>query len=543
MKKAHKLYLIQTAIALVLFILFAIFTETLFYSDNNIKSYLSINDGVKEMAGSTSDFLDSLIIRNDVTFDPTSGAELEKVFKNLKNSNKEKFLFVGSSQLRVIQGEKITNSYESLVSKKFEKFSNEKIQVYNLSLGGMTTPEKLIVSKKAIELLSPSNILISVTPWDCLSDKVRPVVTEINNKTFLKKKEIINNGIINKQKNSLVFPLSINENVSDCLENMVEDNMTVYSKRTGIKQWLNDKVASLFTKTDDSLSSVSGQSMADYWLTLNQELDNKSGWDTKAVKTGQRALKISNSQKISSKWEGEIVFLNTPTNIFEFEGWSKADSVSATTKLYAIDYLITFTDNTIFWYYKNLKFNKGTHDWEQVKAIVSFDKKVKSIKPHLLFYGGTGTVWFDDIKAFPIIDGVKQENIIPNSGAELELKERLNVSYSYNKEEWNKIKENMFSVVNYLKSNTAENKYLLLTPFWHTDKKSAYPQKDQYESLVNDVKKYCEQNEVKCIDASYILNKDNFGVYTNGSVKDKIDVLHFDAQAHEVLAKYIIKNL
>ena len=79
--------------------------------------------------------------------------------------------------------------------------------------------------------------------------------------------------------------------------------------------------------------------------------------------------------------------------------------------------------------------------------------------------------------------------------------------------------------------------------FWHTDKKSAYPQKDQYENLVSEIKKYCNENSVKCIDASYILDKDNFGVYTNGSVRDKIDVLHFDAQAHEILAKYIIENL
>ncbi|WAC01070.1 hypothetical protein N7U66_12905 [Lacinutrix neustonica] len=160
--------------------------------------------------------------------------------------------------------------------------------------------------------------------------------------------------------------------------------------------------------------------------------------------------------------------------------------------------------------------------------LVCFDKKVKSIKPHLLFYGGTGTVWFDDIKAFPIIDGVKHENIIPNPSAEEQLKERLNVSYNYNREHWSKIKE---------------QKYLLLTPFWHTDKKSAYPQKDQYADLVSQVKSYCKENNVKCIDASYILNKENFGVYTNGSVRGKIDVLHFDAQAHEVLEKFIIENL
>lgn len=99
MKKAHKLFLIQIVIAIVLFVAFAIATKTLFYNDTNIDSYLSINDGVKEMAGSTRDLLDSLIVQNNVTFDPTSGVQLDRVFKNLKNTNDEKFLFVGSSQL------------------------------------------------------------------------------------------------------------------------------------------------------------------------------------------------------------------------------------------------------------------------------------------------------------------------------------------------------------------------------------------------------------------------------------------------------------
>mgnify|MGYP000309149290 CR=1 FL=1 len=94
MKKAHKLFFIQISVAVVLFVVLASLTKTFFYKERNIKSYLAINDGVKEMAGTSSDFLDTLIVRNDVTFDPTSGKELERVFKHLKYTTKEKFLFV-----------------------------------------------------------------------------------------------------------------------------------------------------------------------------------------------------------------------------------------------------------------------------------------------------------------------------------------------------------------------------------------------------------------------------------------------------------------
>ncbi|TMM58564.1 hypothetical protein FEE95_03790 [Maribacter algarum] len=545
MKKAHKLFLIQISVAVVLFVVLASLTKTFFYKDENIKGYLAINDGVKEMAGTSSDFLDTLIVRNDVTFDPTSGKELERVFKHLKYSNKEKFLFVGSSQLRVIQGENTSVSYESLVTKKFEKFSNGRFQVYNLSLGGMSNPEKLIVSKKASEVLKPENVLISVTPWDCLLDKIRLGVTTIENQKFTNRPNLVED--LEYAENDLLFPLNVNQKITERIENTIDKSLTIYSKRTGIKQWLNDEFEKAINPTNDSLDNtneVPTSSIADYWLTLHQDLDNRFGWDNKVYKTGKRSLKIVNAEGKRARWLGTPISLEIPTETFEFEGWSKSDSVTVSkTGLYAIDYQITFIDDTKQWYLDNLIFENGTHDWEQVKTTVTFDKKVKTIKPVLMFFEGKGTVWFDDIKAFPIIDGIKSENIIPNPSAEIELTERQDTSYTYSEEEWVKIRENIFSVIDYLSSNQAENKYLLLTPFWHTDKKSAYPQKAEYENLVNAVKQYCEQKNVKCIDASYILNEDDFGIYAAGSVRDKIDVLHFGVRAHEELAKFIIEKL
>jgi len=65
----------------------------------------------------------------------------------------------------------------------------------------------------------------------------------------------------------------------------------------------------------------------------------------------------------------------------------------------------------------------------------------------------------------------------------------------------------------------------------------------KYDNLVSTLKEYCKTKQVKFIDASYILNKRHFGIYTNGSVRDKIDVLHFNADAHNELAKYILKSL
>jgi len=550
MKKEHKFFLIQIIIATVLFFIFSNVIRSLFYNSSKIESYLSINDGVKEMAKSTSTLLDSLIAKNDVTFDPTSGKELNKVFANLKQTEKEKFLMIGSSQLRVVKGVNDLEASVKTVSNSVERKLRNKIETYNLSLGGMTIPEKLIVSKKASEILNPENLLIAVTPWDCRADKIRSGVADINNKIFSKKEAVFEKRSVSKENNTLFFPLSVNKKISNSLEKLVDNHFSIYAERTGVKEWLSDQVSFrlTFEKELEEKDKIEIDAKTDYWVAFSQDIDNATAWDKEEFKTGSRSLKIVNSKKNSAKWEGDIIYLNKPTNTFVFEGWCKTTGVSEETELLAIDHFVTFTDNTTRWYYKNLQFDKGTHHWQQVKTKIIFDKPVKSIKPHLLFYGGIGTVWFDDIFIYPILNERRLDNIVHNSSAEILSKERpskekLNVSYSYNAKQWKLIEENMFLVINHLSKSTAQSKYLLLTPFWHTEKKSAYPQKDQYARLVNEVKMYCEQNNVKCIDASFILNKDNFGIYTNGDRKDKIDVLHFNEQAHQKLAKYIIKNL
>ena len=47
---------------------------------------------------------------------------------------------------------------------------------------------------------------------------------------------------------------------------------------------------------------------------------------------------------------------------------------------------------------------------------------------------------------------------------------------------------------------------------------------------------------VDFLNASFILSENNFGIYTEGDNKDKIDVLHFN-EGHTILAKFIVENL
>jgi hypothetical protein len=552
MKKEHRLFLIQIVIAVVVFVLMSLGVKSIFMNDPKAESYLDFNEGVKKMASSSYALIDSLIARNDLTFDPTSGKSLDKVLSNLKYSENAKFLVIGSSQMRVMQGEEIQDSYHKMTSRKIADYTNGKYTSYNLSLGGMTTPEKLIMARKGIKILNPDRILIAVTPWDGLAVKIRPEVKAIEKKTFQSLKKITSEE--EKEEATLstesdeVFPINVNSKITKSVDKIVEDNIDIYAKRSAIKKWLGDKTLNTLKGIKDGASEKEEEAfktnITDYWRTINQDLNNIEGWESEVAHAGKRSIKIVNGKVQNAKWTGDGIIIKKPTDTFEFEGWSKAEDIQSSAKLYCLDFQVFFEDGTYKWYYKNLRFKKETHDWQKVKTRVRFDKKVVSIKPHALLYGTTGTVWFDDVTAKPVYDNVVAENVLPNSGFENELKERANVSYMYSNAEWGRIEENMFSIVDYLASQkTNEQNVFLLTPFWHTKDRTAYPQKTQYTNLVKAVKNYCKEKNIAFVDASYILKKENFGIYKKGSIRDKIDVLHFNADAHDKLAKYIIKEL
>ncbi len=546
MKKQHRLFLVQTLIAIGIFIIASTVVKNRFNKDPKAQSYLIFDEGVKIMAASTTALVDSLILKNDLTFDPTSGKLLDKVLNNLKYSQKSKFIIVGSSQMIAVQGQGI-EGYADIVSRKLNAYVKESYQLYNLSLGGMTTPEKIIMAKKGDEIIKADRILISVTPWDCISDKIRPEVKAVENKKFQAIKESVElEKGVTKTESDEVFPLNVNSKITKSTEGLVKNSIDIYRNRSAIKRWLNNKTVNQPEGINDIVEAEEAfkSNMPDYWQTANQDLDNITAWDLVVAKEGTKSIKITNKNPQNAKWFGDDIILEKPTEMFQFEGWSRSQDASEDTKLYCLDFQVIFVDGTSQWYYKNLIFSKGTHDWEKVKTEVRFDKKVKAIKPHLLFYGGTGTVWFDGINAKPVYNGKVGENILPNSNFEVELKERQNVSYSYTDLEWKRIEKNMLSIVDFLSSQkNKDQNVLLLTPFWHTETKTAYPQKAQYDKLTETIKNYAVNKNVTFVDASHILSKSNFGIYTNGKRKDKIDVLHFNAAAHDKLAKYIIKKL
>ena len=145
---------------------------------------------------------------------------------------------------------------------------------------------------------------------------------------------------------------------------------------------------------DISVSIVEEEDINTDWTPYRGAITG--GVDTTVKHSGTHSLKIINQDNQRSGWHYPTIAVDNKKTI-TFSGWNKAQDVNADA-LNTLDFSINFADGTQKWYYPNeLRFAKGTHDWEKVTHTKTFDKEVVSIKPYAILYYKQGTVWFDDI--------------------------------------------------------------------------------------------------------------------------------------------------
>lgn len=97
--KTHGLFIKQVIVAVVLFACLSTVITYLFLKNPKSEDYIVSNTKVTNLRKSASEILNNLIETNSLTFDPTHGVSIKKVFENLKFSEKKKTLLLGSSQL------------------------------------------------------------------------------------------------------------------------------------------------------------------------------------------------------------------------------------------------------------------------------------------------------------------------------------------------------------------------------------------------------------------------------------------------------------
>lgn len=533
MKKKHRLFLFQFLLAFLSFLALALLFSAGFYKDPDSRNYVLAEKKITNLRESSSLILEDLLKQNEVTFDPTNGVSIETVLKNLKCSPKRKILLLGSSQLVTLNDDWSADNYLRRVDKKLESSYDDEVVVYNLSMGGMTIAEKKIVLDKVQQTMDFDKIIVSIGPYDCREINVRPGIAQIENKLF---------GRIEREdcapvEQSFNFDIEkLNSEIESGVKKWLEKRLLFFENKGAIKMWTEEKAKALtgnkpFYRPKKALS----------WRTNNQKLNDITGWVEDVFRSGKKSLKITKEEvKTNASWGGFKVDLEKPTKKIVLGGWSKSENV-VKAKLYCLDFKIDFVDGSNEWVYQGLEFEEGTNDWTKRERVFQFDKEIKSITPKMLFYQGTGTVWFDDIYARPIYRKVG-ENVILNPNVEDESNIKDVHTLKFEDEVWNEIFENAQDMVDYIGKMASKNTreyYVLIPPIYNSEIKKGYEQDFMLQRFKEQLDKDCKNNNVQLLDANELLDESHFIEYESGARKGMIEPLHFDTRGHEKLANYL----
>ncbi len=533
MKKKHRLFLFQFLLTFLSFLALALFFSTGFYKDPDSRNYVLAEKKITNLRESSSLILEDLLKQNEVTFDPTNGVSIEAVLENLKCTPKRKILLLGSSQLVTLNDDWSADNYLRRVDKKLENSYEEEVVVYNLSMGGMTIAEKKIVLDKVQQVMDFDKIIVSIGPYDCREINVRPGIEQIENKFF---------GHIEREdcapmEQSFNFDIEkLNSEIEGGVKKWLQKRLLFFENKGAIKMWTEEKAKALtgnkpFYRPKKALS----------WRTNNQKLNDITGWVEDVFRSGRKSLKITKEEvKTNASWGGFKVDLERPTKKIVLGGWSKSENV-VKAKLYCLDFKIDFVDGSNEWVYQGLEFEEGTNDWTKRERVFQFDKEIKSITPKMLFYQGTGTVWFDDIYARPIYSKVG-ENVILNANVEDESNIKDVHTLKFEDEVWNEIFENAQDMVDYvgkMASKNAREYYVLIPPIYNSEIKKGYEQDFMLQRFKEQLDKACKNNNVQLLDANELLDESHFVEYESGARKGMIEPLHFDTRGHEKLANYL----
>jgi len=537
MEKAQKLFIKQAIISLIVLFSISIIAHSFFIKDESSLEYVAEANKLSNLRVSSGSILDKMILKNNVTYDPTNGVEIKKVLENLEKTNKKKILILGSSQYITLNDDWSEDKYLRRVDKLLQDKFNGNVVVHNLSLGGMTIPEKKIILEKVLGLYSYDIIITSIGPYDSFKEDVRSTISQLENIEINPVEPILSDNKLNQNNFNLSIP-QLNEKIETDLVNKLNDNVAFMRNKSAIKLWIDDLLK------NTNVKNKSKEPMA--WETFDQDLNNQTGWVSDFYKSSKRSLKIEKSNtKANSKWKGYKVLLEKPSQSIKFSSWYKTENVESA-KLLCMDFKIDFADGTYKWYYKNLSFKNGTNDWTYKENIFKSNKTITAVTPHILFYEGTGRIWVDNVEARAIYsNGNQSDNLIVNPNMEKFKSIREVYSIEFNNEQWETIYKNSKGLLSYINKIVPKNtkNYLLIPPAYHSKYKSTYSQVYKLNTFYSSLKSRSENSGIKYLDASKILNESHFVEYKTGKKKGFIEPLHFDSKGHKILADFLYKNI
>ncbi|HXV77058.1 MAG TPA: hypothetical protein VD788_12145, partial [Candidatus Polarisedimenticolaceae bacterium] len=220
--------------------LFAI--DRAFLTDPRSGELLAAEQRVYRDASTSIELLDELIARDEVTWDPTNGERIATVLASLKRTDGPALLLVGSSQLLVVRDDRTAAGIARRVDKVLDERLAGEVTVYNLSLGGMTLPEKRLMLDHALRRIDVDQIVVGLTLWDSASDEVRPALARLP----------VAPVPAPAPGFARALPSSINRAVTSRVERALGDAIPLLGHRSAIQRWLASELFPRATRGGDA---------------------------------------------------------------------------------------------------------------------------------------------------------------------------------------------------------------------------------------------------------------------------------------------------
>jgi hypothetical protein len=221
-----------------------------FHSSPDAQLYVRAGDHLVRLSDDAHEELRVLIDRDEVTWDPTNGTELTAVFTHLKKGRGDRVLLLGSSQLLVLRDDRSRRAFARRVDKVLERGAARPVTVYNLSLGGMSAPEKELVLARVAGAVHLDDVVVALTLWDSTSPTRRAGV----NRLYTSPRNEEPFGASDDRSG----PAAVNRLVTAALERALEEHVSFFRERAAIQAWIGDRVGSVFSGARPPLTTPAG---------------------------------------------------------------------------------------------------------------------------------------------------------------------------------------------------------------------------------------------------------------------------------------------
>jgi hypothetical protein len=267
-----------TALALVpaVAVLALATVSAMFHASPDAERYAEAGNRLVRLSEDAREALTDLIAHDEVTWDPTNGSEMQTVLARLKHGRGERVLLLGSSQLITLRDDRSMGSFPRRVDKLLERGAARPVTVYNLSVGGMSAPEKALILERAANATRFDHVVLALTLWDSVSSSQRGLFERLSD-TPRPRGETL--GASDDRSG----PAAVNRAVAESLEHWLGQHSAFFRDRAAIQAWLGDQLQAASVPAPLSIRSRDAAPMQ--YLYSGEELSSAMSNVRKLIST------------------------------------------------------------------------------------------------------------------------------------------------------------------------------------------------------------------------------------------------------------------